>query len=126
MNNENNNNKFKITYHKEGDYLIPNLIIEEQPNINIGKYGRARLNYIKNYNKGFYEDLMINGKITSHLAEIDKIANKRVKEIVESMAKADNTPLHYDGKMNQLTWVGLMNNYKNCAEEIVYKKLINN
>lgn len=35
MNNENNNNKFKITYHKEGDYLIPNLIIEEQPNVNI-------------------------------------------------------------------------------------------
>lgn len=116
----------KITYHKEGDYLIPDLVLEEQPKVNIGKYGMARLDYLKNHNKGFYEELILTNKLTKHLVEIDNEANKRVDEIIKSMAKADNIPLHFDGKMNQLTWVGLMNNYKNCAEEIVYSELINN
>ena len=37
----------KITYHKEGDYLIPDLIMDNScEDYHIGKYGRLRLNYI--------------------------------------------------------------------------------
>lgn len=54
-----------------------------------------------------------------HLTEIDKIANKIVDEIIKSMAKVDNVPIYYDEKMEQLEWVGLMNNYKHCAEECI-------
>ena len=50
----------KITYHKEGDYLIPDLIMDNPcENYHIGKYGRLRLNYIKNYKRGLYTELMI-------------------------------------------------------------------
>lgn len=64
------------------------------------------------------------GTLNQHLAEIDKIANQRVKEIIKKLAKNENIPIHYDGKMEQLEWVSLMNNYKHCAEEIIYSELI--
>lgn len=64
------------------------------------------------------------GTLNQHLTEIDKIANQRVKEIIKKLAKNENIPIHYDGKMEQLEWVSLMNNYKHCAEEIIYSELI--
>jgi len=113
----------KITYHREGDYLIPDLIVEDKK-ITLGKYGRARLNYIKNYKKGLYAELMMTGELSNHLKEIDDTANARVKKIISQMAEKENVPIHYDGNMDQLEWVGLMNNYKNCAERIVFDELI--
>ena len=67
---------------------------------------------------------MMVGALTKHLSEIDKTANKRVNEIITKMANKENIPLHYDGNMDQLEWVGLMNNYKNVAEETIYSELI--
>ena len=52
----------KITYHREGDYLIPDLYLPKQPKGHIGKYGRLRLNYLKNFDKGLYTELLIDGK----------------------------------------------------------------
>ena len=49
----------KITYRKEGDHFIPNLSLPIQPKKLIGKYGRLRLNYLKNFNKGLYTELLI-------------------------------------------------------------------
>lgn len=134
-------------YKKVGDYYFPeyyvgkNLIIDEaiklkkekikngtesmlefnnnQKKVNLGKYGLMRLNYLKNHKKGLYEELLITNKLMEHLTEIDKTANKRVDEIIKSMAEADNISIYYDGKMEQLEWVGLMNNYKHCAEECI-------
>lgn len=82
------------------------------------------LNYIKVHKRGLYAELMMTGTPTMHLSEIDKTANKRVNEIITQMAKNENIPIHYDGKMEQLEWVQLMNNYKSCIEEIIFKKLI--
>ncbi len=113
----------KITYHREGDYLIPDLTIEDKKVI-LGKYGRARLNYIKNHKKGLYAELIMTGELSNHLREIDDTANNRIENIIKAMAEQDNTPIHYDGSMEQLAWVGLMNNYKHCAEENVYDELI--
>ena len=68
----------KITYHREGDYLIPNLIMDNScENYHIGKYGKLRLNYIKEYQKGLYADLMMNGMLSKHLANIDSVANEK-------------------------------------------------
>lgn len=60
------------------------------------------LNYIKQHKKGLYTELMMTGTLNKHLAEIDKTANQRVKEIINGMTKKDNIPIHYDGKMEQL------------------------
>ena len=67
---------------------------------------------------------MMTGTLNQHLAEIDKTADQRVNEIIGEMARKENVPIHHDGKINQLEWVSLMNNYKQCAEEIIYSEFI--
>lgn len=65
----------------------------------------------------------MNGTLNKHLAEIDKTATERINRIVKEMAEQDNTNEQLK-ETNQLLWVGLMNNYKHCAEEIIYSELI--
>lgn len=113
----------KITYHKEGDYLIPNLYLPNQPKRNIGKYGRLRLNYLKNYRKGLYTELLISGTLKQHLIEIDESANSRVTLLIKQFAEAE----HIDEKLkanHQMEWVQAMNNIKNKAEEIVFNEIL--
>lgn len=121
------NLKEKLTYRQEGDYLIPNIAVskDESNNNHIGKYGYLRLDYLKKNKKGYYIELMLDGKLPEHLIEIDKQANKKVKAIIRSLAKLQNV----DEKLkanNQIEWVKLMNNLKNSAEEIVLNELIYN
>ena len=114
----------EITYHKEGDYLIPDLIMENScENYHIGKYGRLRLNYIKNYKRGLYTELMMNGTLSKYLDDIENAANERIALIVKQLAESEN--INEDLKSNnQLAWVQAMNNIKNRAEEIVYNEII--
>ena len=115
----------KITYHKEGDYLIPDIIVENpKKDYHIGLYGRLKLEYMKKHQLGLYSDLILSGTLPEYLIEIDKTANERVYRIINELAEKENVPVHYDGKMDQLEWVGLMNNFKNRAEEIVLNELI--
>ena len=121
------NLKEKLTYRQEGDYLIPNIAVskDESNNNHIGKYGYLRLDYLKKNKKGYYIELMLDGKLPEHLIEIDKQANKKVNAIIRSLAKLQNV----DEKLkanNQIEWVKLMNNLKNSAEEIVLNELIYN
>ena len=113
-----------ITYHKEGDYLIPDLIMKKSNSTyNVGKYGHLRNKFLKEHKKGLYTELMINGKLTNHLVGIDKTATARVNNIIDKLAKAEN--VNEDLKQsNQLEWVGCMNNIKNRAEEIILNELI--
>ena len=117
----------KITYRKEGNYLIPDLAVNEDLNsgYKIGKYGYLRLDWLQNNKRGLYTELMLDGKLTEHLVEVDKQANARVKEMVEKLAKVENVNENLK-QNNQMEWVGLMNNFKNQAEEIVFNELIYN
>lgn len=113
-----------LYYTKVGDYYYPNIVLENTEEVTLGKYGRARLRYLKEHKKGFYTELLMIGKLTEHLKEIDSNCEKKVHNIVKDMAKKDNIPVYYDGKIEQLEWVKLMNNYKNIAEEIINNELI--
>ena len=113
----------KITYRKEGDYLIPNLAIQNSENVVLGKYGRARLNYIKENKKGLYNELMMNGSLISYLNGIDDRCNKIVRITIREMANENNVDEKLKAK-DQLEWVSLMNNFKNAAEEIVFNEII--
>lgn len=116
--------KSGLWYELQGDYYYPMIAVPKQKKIIIGKYGRARLNYIKQHKKCLYTELMMTGTLNQHLAEVDKTASQKINEIINEMAKNENVPIHYDGNMEQLEWVSLMNNYKHCAEEIIFKELI--
>lgn len=119
------NVKSKITYHQEGDYLIPNLTVlkDESNSYHIGKYGYLRLDYLKKNKKGLYNELMLDGTLPNHLMYIDKQANNRVKAIINGLAKSKNVDENLKAN-NQIEWIRLMNNFKNSAEEIVLKELI--
>ena len=116
----------KLEYHQEKDYLVPNVAIKNNlGNYQLGKYGYLRLYYLKKNKKGYYTDLMLEGRLPKHIANIDKEANMQVKNIIKNLAKANNV----DEMLKQnspFEWVRLMNNFKNTAEEIVLKDLIYN
>lgn len=113
----------KITYHKEGDYLVPDLYLPKQPNKSIGKYGKLRLNYLKEHKRGLYTELMINEKLSGHLFSIDKDATKRVSSIINKLAETEGIDENLK-QANQMKWVQTMNNIKNRAEEIIYDEII--
>lgn len=113
----------KITYRKEGDYFVPNLYLPKQPEGNIGKYGKLRLDYLKNFNRGLYSELLISGTLKQHLLDIDENANNRVNLLVKQFAEAENVNEELKAK-NQLEWVQAMNNIKNRAEEIVFNEIL--
>lgn len=96
---------------------------EYSKNAILGKYGRARLNYIKTHKRGLYAELLMNGTLNKHLAETDRTATERINRIIKEMAEQENTNEQLK-ETNQLLWVGLMNNYKHSAEEIVYNEII--
>lgn len=86
MENKINN---KITYHQERDYLIPDIKLPEEnkkyKNKTIGKYGRLRLDYIKENKKGLYNQLLIENKLFEHLVDTNEEAKKQVKLITNQL-----------------------------------------
>lgn len=114
----------KIEYTKQEDYLIPNLKVKRQKNINIGKYGLLRLNYIKENNKQLYRNLLMNNELTSYLILVDNECNNKLNILMNKYKKQDEKLSEKNKKLNQLEWTSLMNNYKNCAEEIIMKENI--
>ena len=114
-----------LYYTKIGDYYYPNIVVENTEKVALGKYGRARLRYLKEHKKVLYNELLMTGKLSKHLQEIDLNCEHKVQNIIHDMAKKDGIPVYFnDEKIEQLEWVKCMNNYKNIAEEIVNNELI--
>lgn len=113
----------KITYLREGDYLVPDLYLPKQPEKHIGKYGRLRLNYLKEHKRGLYTELLISGTLKQHLVEIDESATDKVNLLIKQFAEVE----HIDENLkehHQLEWVQAMNNIRNRAEEIVFDEIL--
>ena len=113
----------KITYHREGDYFIPDLCLPKQPDGHIGKYRRLRLNYLKNFDIPFYTELLISGTLKQHLLDIDNDASNKVNLLIKSFAEDENVN-ELLKEHHQMEWVHAMNNFKNRAEEIVLNEII--
>ena len=114
----------KITYHKEGDYLIPDLYLPKQPEGHIGKYGRLRLNYLKNFDRGLYTELLIDGTLKQYLLDIDENANNKVNLIIKQLAESENINEQLK-EHHQMEWVQAMNNIKNRAIIKIFLFFIN-
>ena len=111
------------TYHEENGYLIPDLrlpIEEEQP---IGIWGQWHLDYLKQYCKVAYTNLLTSGKLNAYLISIDRQAQERFERLIEGMKQAQSITeqLKFD---NALEWVGQLGNIRACAREIVNKEII--
>lgn len=113
----------KITYHREGDYYIPDIYIKDNKKVNLGKYGLMRLNYLKEYKKGIYKAMWLQGTLQKHLVEIDKECKKLENKIVKEIAEKENINEELKQK-NQMKWVQLMNVTQNQAQEIILNEII--
>ena len=113
-----------IEYIRCGNYYLPHLVMpKENTNYQIGKYGRMKLNYLKNHKKVEYSIMLIDGKLNRYLHEIDVVCTDRVKSIIAELVKQENVTVELKAT-NQLEWVQAMNNIKNRAEEIVFNEII--
>ena len=111
------------TYRQVGDYLIPNLVLPDIGNYQIGKYGRMRRSYLKEYRKILYNNYVLEGTLFKHLAGLDQACNERIENIVSAMAKQEGVTEALKAA-DQIEWVRRMNSIRNCAEEIVLHELV--
>ena len=112
-----------ISYTKQGDYLLPNLKLEDKERFNIGKYGLLRLEYIKKYKLGLYFDLLVNDNLNEYLHNIYTTIMEKVQKLITELAEKENISEKLK-ENNQILWVSKMNNIKNIAEEIILKEYI--
>ena len=112
-----------ISYTKQGDYLLPDLILKEKVQYNIGKYGLLRLQYIKKYKLGLYFDLLVNDNLNEYLHDIDTTVMEKVQSLIKELDEKENINEKLK-QYSQMLWVSKMNNIKNIAEEIILKKYI--
>ena len=111
------------TYRQEGDYLIPNLALPDDDDYEIGKYGRMRLDYLKEHRKILYTNYVTEGTLSKHLSEIDKACNERIETLVPAMAKQEGVTEALKAA-DQMEWVCRMNSIRNRAEEIVLREVV--
>ena len=112
----------ELTYTKNGEYWIPDLTAAEQ-SVTLSKYGRMREWFLKEHRTITYNNLLLSGKLTAHLMEIDQAAVNRMEEIMLELAKQAGATEALKAT-NPMRWVGLMNTCKAQAEEIVMNELI--
>lgn len=115
-------NGISYTLGEDGLYY-PDLELAEGTHYEIGKYGLMRWEYLKNHRRGEYIKLLMEGKLNEYLHEVDEECHKRVELVMEQM-KAGTGITEELKASNQMKWVGLMNNVKSAAEEIVAKEII--
>ena len=111
-----------LNYTLQGDYYFPELIIKEEE-ATYGKYGILRKKYLKEYKSGYYQYLLLIGKLTEHLNQVDKEARMQVEILVKQMAERQGVTEKMKEE-NQIEWVGRMNNIRNVVEKMIVYNLV--
>ena len=113
----------ELTYTKVGKYLIPNLVMDPQPEGEIGVWGWRRKRFLKEHRKGTYNALLMKSTLTQHLIDTNEAALDMMETLVKQMAKAEGVTEALK-RRDQMAWVGAMNNIRARADEIVQNVLI--
>ena len=111
------------TYTRVGDYLIPDLVIEESEQRLIGKYGRMRKRYLKEHRPVLFTNLLTAGKLYRHLAEVDQACEDRMELLIMQMAENEGVTEALKAS-DQMEWVRQMNSIRSRAEEIELHELV--
>ena len=109
-----------LSYTQTGDYLLPNLTLH-QPKNPLGKYGRMRLNFLKQQHPVLYNTMLLNGSLYPHLMEVEQTAESRMQQTMAQLLKQTPAP---NKERHQMEWVQHMNSLKAQAEELVMNELI--
>ena len=112
----------ELGYLQIGDYFIPDLKLPQE-NRSIGKYGRMHRDYLQEHNPIRFDDLVLEGKLWTYLADLNEQAQNRLQMIIMQMQNAESVNDELKEK-NQMAWVQAMNSIHNRAEEIVLHELV--
>ena len=113
----------EITYTEKDGIFYPNLTLPEHTHYPIGKYGRMRLDFLKNHRKGMYTTLLTQCKLNEHLYEIEQTAKQQIYLAISKIAKERGITEELKAT-NPMRWVQEMNNVKKCAKEIVLREIV--
>ena len=111
-----------LSYTLHGDYYLPDLVLNEEETT-YGKYGMLRKQFLKEHRPLRYQSLLLSGKLTAHLNQIDREVTEQVEVLMKQMAEKQGVTKEL--KMQDwMKWVRLMNNIKASVEEIVLKNIV--
>ena len=113
----------ELTYTRSGDYWIPNLSLSQQETQPLGKYGRMRKKYLQEHHPVLWNSLILSEKLYPHLKEIDETANRRLEQMMPTLMQSAGVTEALKAS-DPIKWVGLMNNLKAQAEEVILTELI--
>lgn len=111
----------KLTYHWEGEYLIPDLLPPESPRNGI--WGERRRQFLRTYRKPVYSGMLMSGTLNAHLEEVDRAAEKMLAQLTAEMAEREGVTEALKVE-DQMAWVQQMNGIRNRVEELIYQDLI--
>ena len=112
-----------LWYELQGDYYIPCLILPAEKEQPIGLWGQRHLQYLKEYRRITYLNLLTSGRLNGYLADIDRQATELFFRLIEQMTEREGVTEQLKME-NQMEWVGRMNNIHGSAMEIVNAELI--
>ena len=111
-----------MSYTLHGDYYLPDLVLREEEPI-YGKYGMLRKQFLKEHRSAGYQYLLLTGKLNEHMNQTDQEAREQVETLMEQMTEKQGVTEELKVQ-DQMKWVGLMNNIKVSAEEIILKNMV--
>lgn len=110
-----------LWYERCGDYYLPCLALDEEKPV--GVWGERYRRYLKEHRRGIYDEMLLNGTLDDHVAEIDRQAEEMFERLTAEMAKRDGITEQLKAS-DQMAWVGAMNRVRSIAEEAVLNDLI--
>ena len=123
MENRIYNKENGLWYEQQGDYFLPCLKLPEQPEYEIGVWGNRRRQYLKEHHRIRYYNLLTEGKLLEHLADVEQQAQELFNRLVDELAEKESVTEKLKAE-DPMLWVQRMNNIRSRAEEIVNNDLI--
>ena len=115
----------EITYSRQGDYLIPDLTLPTEPEIPLGRYAMMHRDYLEQHKRVTYLNLLTSGRLNEHLHQTEQAALARLELLTKQLCKEQGVTEELKEKA-PMQWVGLMNNIRSQAEEVILNELIFN
>ena len=113
----------EIGYTMVNGYRIPNLLPHQEPEIHLGKYALLRRRFLMHHRPGTFTNLLTSGGLNPHLLQVDQEAQARMERLTSEMARSQGVTEELKAT-DQMRWVGIMNNIRSAAEEMVLNELI--
>lgn len=115
----------EITYTKQGDYLIPDLTLPTEPELPLGRYALMHRDYLEQHKRVTYLNLLTSGELNKHLYEVEQTALQRLELLTKQLKEEQGLTEELKEK-DPMQWIGLMNNIRSQAEEVILSELIYN